>query len=80
MKKILKGGVAVVELLQIAFIVLKLFAVINWSWWLVMLPTLIFAGLVLLLSIEFVVLVFRKKRNRAKIERLKEEAKKKKYF
>lgn len=80
MKKILKGGVAVVELLQIAFIVLKLCAVINWSWWLVMLPTIIFAGIVLLLSIEFVVLVFRKKRNRAKIERLKEEAKKKKYF
>jgi ABC-type nickel/cobalt efflux system permease component RcnA len=66
--------------LQIAFIVLKLCAVINWSWWLVLLPTLISAGIALLFLLAIAVLVLLKVRNDAKIERLKKEAKKKKYF
>ena len=33
------GGVGVTGLLQLAFIVLKLCGVINWSWWLVLTPT-----------------------------------------
>ena len=35
-------------LLQITFIVLKLCKVINWSWWLVCLPTIISVGLTIL--------------------------------
>ena len=35
------GGCGFCGLLTIAFIVLKLCGVINWSWWLVLLPTLI---------------------------------------
>lgn len=35
-----KSGVFIgfVELLQLAFIILKLCKVINWSWWLVLIP------------------------------------------
>lgn len=40
------GCIAVlVVLVQIVFIGLKLLNVINWSWWYVLLPTLIYAGL-----------------------------------
>ena len=35
------GGIGFLGLLQIVFITLKLLKVIAWSWWLVMLPTLI---------------------------------------
>lgn len=43
-----KGGIGFVGLLQIAFIVLKLCKVINWSWWLVMLPALIEGGILII--------------------------------
>lgn len=32
------GGIGVIDALGIAFVVLKLCGVINWSWWLVTLP------------------------------------------
>ena len=32
------GGIGVCGLLGVAFIILKLCGVINWSWWLVLLP------------------------------------------
>ena len=35
----------IVVLVQIVFIGLKLHNVINWSWWYVLSPTLIYAGL-----------------------------------
>ena len=35
------GGISFSGLLQIVFIVLKLCHVIDWSWWCVLLPTLI---------------------------------------
>ena len=35
----------IVVLVQIVFIGLKLINVINWSWWYVLSPTLIYAGL-----------------------------------
>ena len=43
-----KSGIGFVGLLQIAFIVLKLCKVINWSWWLVMLPALIEGGILII--------------------------------
>ena len=38
------GGVSFMGLLQIAFIVLKFCSVIEWSWWLVLLPSIICGG------------------------------------
>lgn len=39
------------SLLTVAFIVLKLCKVINWSWWWVLSPTLIELGLILIVAI-----------------------------
>ena len=39
------GGIGITGILQIVFIVLKLCKVISWSWWVVMLPTIISAGI-----------------------------------
>lgn len=55
------GGIGFLGLLQIVLITLRLLDVIGWSWWLVMLPTLIplgFAALYFLLVV--VPLVLRK--------------------
>ena len=37
--KTTSGGVTGLELLQIAFIILKLCGIIDWSWWWVLAPT-----------------------------------------
>jgi ABC-type Fe3+-siderophore transport system permease subunit len=42
------SGAGFGSLLQIAFIVLKLCKVINWSWWLVMIPTIAGAGFLII--------------------------------
>lgn len=42
------GGVSFTGLLQIVFIVLKICGVINWSWWLVLLPSLISLGAIII--------------------------------
>lgn len=47
MKSEVNKGIGFIGLLQIALIVLKLCKVINWSWWLVCLPTIISVGLTL---------------------------------
>jgi len=50
------GGVGVVGLLGIAFIILKICDVIDWSWWWVLLP--FWGGLALLaIGITIVVLI-----------------------
>ena len=38
-KTTVSGGIGFTGLLQVAFIVLKLCKVINWSWWWVLAPT-----------------------------------------
>ena len=45
--------------LQLTFIILKLTKVINWSWWLVLLPTILYVGIigVLILLLAFVLLI-----------------------
>ena len=49
------GGIGFVGLLQVAFIVLQLCGIINWSWLWVLAPTWITAAIaVLLLSIAFI--------------------------
>lgn len=54
--KVNSGNITFVTLIQIAFIILKLCNVINWSWWLVFLPTLIQLGIVVLMLV-FVLIV-----------------------
>lgn len=39
-KRTERTGITFIDLLQIAFIVLKLCGVISWSWWWVLAPTL----------------------------------------
>ena len=52
------GGMGILGVLQIIFIVLKLVGVINWSWWLVLIPTWINLGLSLLLILILVIVLF----------------------
>ena len=54
-------GVSGTTLLQIAFIVLKLCKVINWSWWWVMAPTWISISLIILLLAISGIMLWRKK-------------------
>jgi hypothetical protein len=49
------GGIGVTGMLQVAFIVLKLCKVINWSWWWVLAPTWI--GLVLAAIIIAIIVI-----------------------
>ena len=41
------GGVSFLHVMTLIFVVLKLTGVINWTWWLVLLPSLINFGLIL---------------------------------
>lgn len=50
------GGIGFVGLLTIVFITLKLCHVINWSWWFVLLPTLLPFGLIALVLIFAILL------------------------
>ena len=43
------GGVSVLGVIQIVFIILKLVGVISWSWWVVLIPLWITIGLILFL-------------------------------
>ena len=50
------GGIGFAGLLTIAFIILKLCGVIAWSWWWVISPILISAGLAIVLLVFLLVL------------------------
>lgn len=43
------GGVSVCTVIGIVFLILKLVGVIDWSWWLVLLPFIIEIGIVILI-------------------------------
>lgn len=49
MKKNSSGGVGILGVLQIIFIVLKCISVIPWSWWVVLTPIWIDLGLTVFL-------------------------------
>lgn len=51
------GGISFLDLLQVAFIILKLCGVIKWSWWLVLLPLWIELGVLGILLIVLIILV-----------------------
>jgi len=49
------GGITFLGLLQVAFIVLKLCRVIDWSWWTVFMPSF---GAILGVAIIFIILIW----------------------
>ena len=52
------GGIGFTGLLTIAFIILKLCNVINWSWWWVLSPLWISTGLALIILIIILIVSF----------------------
>ena len=50
------AGIGFFGLLQICFIVLKLCGVIDWAWWLVLLPVEIWVAIMLLLLLSVFIL------------------------
>lgn len=50
-KATVNGGTSISTLLQVAFIVLKLCKVINWSWWWVLSPLWIGLGITIIVII-----------------------------
>jgi phosphoglycerol transferase MdoB-like AlkP superfamily enzyme len=59
-------GISTLSLLGVAFIILKLCKVINWSWWYVTMP--FWGGLVIVLFVFIIVLsvklIFKRKKNK----------------
>ena len=56
--KVVSKGLSLSSILTIIFVIAKLFGVINWSWWLVLLPSIISVGLwVLLIVVVFILIV-----------------------
>lgn len=53
----LKGGSFFLEALLVAFIVLKLCGVIDWSWWVILLP--LWAPIVLAIAVIAVIIIIR---------------------
>jgi hypothetical protein len=51
------GGIGFIGLLTVAFIVLKLTNVISWSWWWVLSPLWIVAGIVVIVLIGAILAV-----------------------
>lgn len=56
------SGIGFFGMLQIVFIVLKLCNVITWSWWLVLLPTIISLDLIAIICIIAVIVYISKNR------------------
>lgn len=48
-------GIGIVDVVQIVFIILKLTGLVNWSWVVVFLPTLIVLGVMLIILIVFII-------------------------
>ena len=65
-KRTSTGGLGLCSVLTIIFVVLKLVKVINWSWWLVLLPTLIEAGLVIVVVVIWITYEVYQKNKREK--------------
>ena len=71
MEKQNTGGIGFFGLLTIVLITLKLIDIINWSWWLVLLPMIVvhvvgFAGAVIIVAIKYNI---KKKRNECNADR-----------
>ena len=49
--KVVYKGIGFAHILTIIFVIAKIVGYINWSWWLVLLPSIISIGLSILVSI-----------------------------
>lgn len=49
------GGMKFLDVLQIIFLVLKFAGLVNWSWWIVLMPSIISIVLFVLIFITFMV-------------------------
>lgn len=54
--KVVSKGLGLSSILTIIFVIAKLLGVINWSWWLVLLPSIISVGLSILVIIMVIIL------------------------
>lgn len=57
------SGLGLSSVLTIIFVVLKLVGVIDWSWWLVLLPTLISVGLWIIFIVIYAILLVNDNKN-----------------
>ena len=55
--KVVYKGIGFVHILTIIFVIAKIVGYINWSWWLVLLPSIISIGLSLLIWLFILVVV-----------------------
>ena len=55
--KVVSKGLSLSSILTIIFVIAKLFGVINWSWWLVLLPSIISIGLGFVFMIIVLIIV-----------------------
>ena len=56
------GGIGFLGVLTIVFVVLKLTHVINWSWWLVLSPSLLSVAIVIVYAIVVVTINYKTKK------------------
>lgn len=45
-----KNGISIIDALQILFIAFKLAHIIDWSWWMVLLPEILVIGFILIVA------------------------------
>ena len=51
------GGLNILGVVEIVFIILKLLGIINWSWWIVLIPLWIDLGITLLIILVIIVAI-----------------------
>ena len=49
------GGLGILRVVEIVFIILKLLGIINWSWWIVLIPLWIDLGVSLLIILVIII-------------------------
>ena len=49
------GGLSILGVVEIVFIILKLLGIINWSWWIVLIPLWIDLGVSLLIILIIII-------------------------
>ena len=56
------GGVTIISLLQVVFIILKLCGVINWSWPVVLIPLWIQLGVWTIVGVIWIIIAYKTRR------------------
>lgn len=58
------GGLNILGVVEIVFIILKLLGIINWSWWIVLIPLWIDLGITLLIILVIIIVAIIKANKR----------------